>query len=119
MTHRRTLTLALAALALAAPHVLAQDADESSVRAIVASRTGALPDTLEIVTATEARFPLTARTARCFKVQDTSDGAVHGVFLDEHGREVSIADLELGEEAARASRFGRLDPVLDAVVAAA
>jgi hypothetical protein len=122
---QRRFAIAFAALALSAAGRAQDGADVRANRsleseralAVLAQRLGVAPKQLSLLGATQANFPLAGRAAECFKVLDEASGQIHQVAFDERGREVDVLSLEVEEQTAHDTRYGKFDPRLADAVA--
>ena len=64
---------------------------------------------LEILTGSRANLPLTGQRPAVFKMIDRATGQIHGIALDDDGREADMEALIRAEGDAHRARYGRID----------
>ena len=105
------MTLALVVVPVPASGGDAEDPNAQRARALLASELQVPASNFEVLGVSVARWPLTRKTLPSVKLRDRQSGEVHQVLLDR-GRRANYEDLDAGEAAAFAARYGRLDPTL-------
>lgn len=86
---------------------------------IAAEQNQAPVDQLAIVASAKANYAYSGKTVKAFKVENRVTGETYQVNMDASGAVYDGADLIAAEQAAYATRFGRLEPALAKRVAGA